>query len=172
MAQRVKSDKPALVSIPNWDHADQYVRRIGAHLSTIKRAECDAKKNIDKTKAELAKRVKKLQAIIHLYTNSLEAWAVIHKTEFGKQRSKKVNFGTIGWRKSTSTIIKKNTLELIKQLFSKAKAATYIHTKETVDKDALAKLTDEQLALVGARRKIKDDFFVEPDLSKAVDYVE
>ena len=55
-------------------------------------------------------------------------------------------------------------------MFSKAKAAACIRVKESVDKEALAKLTDEQLADIGARRKEKDVFFVEPALPEAVDY--
>jgi hypothetical protein len=39
-----------------------------------------------------------------------------------------------------------------------------------VDKEALAKLTEEQLTSVGARRKVKDVFFVEPSSQEAVDY--
>ncbi len=170
MAKRVKPDKPVLIPVPNWDHTDQYVRRIGDLTLKINHAQATAKDKIDEIKRELADEVKSLQADIQLYTRSVEVFAVIHNTEFGKQRSKKLNYGTIGWRKSTSTIIKKNTLELIKQFFSKAQAAIYIHTKESVDKDALAKLTDEQLAGIGARRKVKDDFFVDPAIPEAVNY--
>jgi hypothetical protein len=41
-----------------------------------------------------------------------------------------------------------------------------------VDKEALAKLTDEELASIKARRKTRDAFFVEPILIEAVNYTE
>jgi RNase H-fold protein (predicted Holliday junction resolvase) len=44
-----------------------------------------------------------------------------------------------------------------------------IRIKESVDKEALAKLTDERLSIVKARRKSKDAFFVEPTLTEAAD---
>ncbi len=172
MAKRVKSDKPVLLPVQHWGYANEFVRRIGDLTMKITAAEHKAKDDIDEAKAELAKTVKPLQEKIKLYAQSLEVFAVTHKADFGKKRSKKLNFGLLGWRKSTPINITKKTLELIKQVFSKAKAAAYIHFKESVDKEALAKLTDEQLASVGARRKEKDVFFVEPDLPEAVDYCE
>lgn len=171
MAKRVKSDKPVLLPVPHWNHANEFVRRIGDLTLQIAAAEYKAKDDINEAKAELAKTVKPLQEKIKLYAQSLEAFAVINKNDFSGKRSKKLYFGTLGWRKSTAVNITKKTLELIKQVFSK-KAAAYIHFKESVDKDALAKLTDEQLASIGARRKEKDVFFVEPDLPEAVDYCE
>jgi len=40
-----------------------------------------------------------------------------------------------------------------------------------VSKEALAKITDDKkLASVGARRREKDVFFVEPDITEAVKY--
>jgi phage host-nuclease inhibitor protein Gam len=138
----------------------------------IKQAEETAKDDINEIKAELAEKVKPLQEEIKLKVRSLEAFAALHKNDFGKKRSRKLNFGILGWRKSTSISIKKNTLELIKQVFTNAKQKMCIRVKESVDKEALAKLTEEQLASVGARRKEKDVFFVEPSSQEAVDYVE
>jgi len=164
MAKRLKSDKPALIEVKGWSYANEYVRRVGDLQMKITAAEHKAADDINEVKAELAKKVKPLQQEIDTYVRSLEAFAAAHKADFEKNRSKKLNFGKIGWRKSTSIITKKNTLELVKKVFAKAKCVACIIIKETVSKEALAKLTDEDLASVGARRKIKDDFFVEPDL--------
>ena len=76
----------------------------------------------------------------------------------------------LGWRFSTSVKPSKKTLELIKQVLSKTMQAACVITKESVSKDALAKLTDEQLASVKARRIEKDVFFVEPSSQKAAEY--
>lgn len=170
MAKRVKSDKPILRSVPNWEHADNFIRRIGELQQKIQAEEAKAKSKIDQVKMNLAKQVKPHQGTIEVYMRSLEAYAISHKDDFKKQKSRKLNFGVIGWRKSTPINIKKKTLDLIKQVFSKAKAAACIRIKESVDKEALAKLTDEQLASVGAQRKSKEVFFVEPDLIEIADY--
>lgn len=166
---RVKTDK-ALQPVADWDDADRMVREMGDLQTQVKQAEQSAKDDINETKADLAEKVKPLQEQIKGCVQTLEAFAVNRKADFKGNKSRKLNFGVVGWRKSTSISIKKTTLELIKKVFSKAKAAHFIHTKETVDKEALAKLTDKDLTSVGARRKVKDDFFVEPVLPEAVDY--
>lgn len=170
MAKRVKSDKPAIIEIIDWQEADKYLQTIGDLQLKINQAEHTAKDIIDEAKAELAEQVTPLQEQMNRFTRSLEAFAVNHMEDFKSARSRKLSFGSLGWRKSTSISVKKNTLELIKKIFSGQKANSLVRIKETVDKEALAKLTDEQLTSVKARRVVKDDFFVEPDLPKAVDY--
>jgi len=170
MAKRLKSGNPILIPIPNWTEADELMRRIGNLYLQINEAQFDAKEAIDLAKATLAARIKPLQDAIELHCKSLEAFAINNKVDFGKDRSRKLNFGILGWRKSTAIIIKKNTLDLIKEAFVATLRKVCIDTKETVSKNALAKLTDEQLATVEARRVEKDVFFVEPSLPEAVDY--
>ena len=167
--KRVKSDKK-LPPIRDWAEADRYVRCIGEFQQNITTAEQKAKQQIDVIKSNLADEVAPCHAVIKATAESIEHFAESHKTDFGSQKSRKLNFGLVGWRKSTFIKIKKTTLSLIKELFTGAKAKMCIHTKETVNKEALAKLTDEQLASVSARREEKDVFFVEPDLTRAADY--
>lgn len=170
--KRVKSDKQATLAIADWQKADEYVRIIGELQMQITQTEQTATDDINDVKLKLAEEVEPRQAAIKLYIRSLEAFCETHRLDFKKKRSRKLNFGLLGWRYSTSIKTKKNTLERIKKVFSKAKAAAYIRVKEMVDKETLAKLTDGQLASVGARREEKDVFFVEPDLPEAVDYAE
>lgn len=165
--KRIKSDTE-IIPIENWDKADGHIRRIGDLIQQIQKAEADAKESIDKIKAVLAEDVKPSQKEIKKLTRSIEAFAANHREDFGSARSRKLNFGLLGWRKSTSISIKKDiTLELIKQVFSRAKAKTFIRITESVNKETLANLKDEQLATVKAQRKVKDDFFVEPSIPEA-----
>ena len=170
--KRIKSDKPALIQVRDWAHADELVRKIADHQDTIRKKEIIAKVKVDNFKKALAGGVKPYQNAIARFQESLEAFATTHRTDLKKkQRSWKLNFGILGWRKSTSVAIStKKTLGLIKQLFTKALRESCIITKESVSKDALAKLTDEQLASVKARREEKDVFFVELASQKAADY--
>jgi len=165
---RVKSIRNLEV-ILNWSQADQIMLRIGTLQSDIQAEEAQATAKIEKIKAELAIEVESLQDAVTYYTESVQAFAVAHREEFGKAQSRKLNHGTVGWRKSVAISVKKTTLGLLKTVFCK-KAPQYIHVKETPDKEAMAKLTDEQLATVGARRKRKEVFFVEPDSTEAADH--
>ncbi|MCK4958057.1 MAG: host-nuclease inhibitor Gam family protein [Planctomycetes bacterium] len=166
---RVKSGKAPLIPIESWEHADEMVREIGDLQLNTKKDEISAKAKIDRIKAALAESAKKRQVRIKQLTQSLEAFAVNHRADI-KGKSLKLTFGVVGWRKSTSISVKQTTLKLIKQVFTRAKTKHLITIKESVCKDALAKLTDEQLASVEAKRKVKDDFFAEPSVQEAVDY--
>jgi uncharacterized protein YbjQ (UPF0145 family) len=79
-----------------------------------------------------------------------------------------LQFGTVGFQKSTSLAVKKDSLQRIKDVYG-INCGQYINTRETPDKDALAKLTDKDLAEIGATRIIKETFYAEPDGLESVD---
>ena len=169
--KRVKSDKAPIIPISGKQEADRLLRQMGDLQAANNQDKISAKLKIDKIKAALADTTGSRNIEIDQIHRSLEAFAAGNQKQlFQSRRSIKLNHGTIGWHKSTSISIKKNTLDLIKEVFSRAKAKTLINIKETVSKDALAKLTDEQLASVGAKRKSKDAFFAEPSEQDSPDY--
>lgn len=168
--RRVKSDKIICVEIGSFEQADNALQKLGELQLAINQAEHTAADKINEAKLELAEATKPLQDEIQGIVYSLELFANARKSEFGKGRSKKLQFGKIGWRKSVAIVIAKNTLALIKKAFKPARALDCIILKEAVSKDALAKLTDEDLKIVNARRKETDAFYAEPDLPEAVDY--
>jgi phage host-nuclease inhibitor protein Gam len=167
--KRVKSDEKPLVIIKDWQQADESISRVGQLRTDIQRAELSAKTKIDNIKKDLADAVETAQKGIDLYVRSLEAFAVGRPDDFGKLRSRKLNFGIIGWRKSTFITTCKKTLSLIKVIFTPAKIKQVIRIKESIDKEAMAKLTDDELASVSAQREEKDIFFVEPNIIEAAD---
>lgn len=173
MAQkkRIKSDKPALIEVRDWAHADKLIRQIADHQTIIEKLEAGAKLKIENSMKVLTAGAKSHHEMIKKYQESLEAFATTHRADFKKQKSRKLNFGILGWRFSTSIgISTKHTLGLIKEKLSEELQESCIIIKESVSKDALANLTDEQLASVKARRDEKDVFFVEPASIKAADY--
>lgn len=167
-AKRIKSEI-SIEPIASWEEADEKLRRIGDIMLKINKHEADAKTTIDDAKADLVAATTPLQDEIERHTQSLEAFATNHIDDFGKAQSRELSYGKFGWRKSTAIQIKKNTLELIKKIFGK-KADQYVSVKESVNKETLKLLTDQQLASVRAQRESKEVFFVEPDLPSAVDY--
>ena len=170
-SNRVKSDNK-LITVTGWRHADELIRQMGDAQLSIQAQEAEAAAIINKTKEHLAAASKPHHEQIKTITLSLEAFATHSRHDFEGRKSKDLTFGTLGWRMSTSiSVSTKFTLELIKQVF-KRRAKQYIHVTEKPDKESLAKLKDEELATVKARRIVKDDFFVEPKLPEAVDYPE
>jgi phage host-nuclease inhibitor protein Gam len=172
MATRIKSDRIALITIIDWPAADSLIRELGEIQSRITEAEGKATADINKIKEALETKVNQLHDRQKYIVKSLEEFALGHTKDFGDARSRKLDYGTIGWRASTVIEIAATTLERIKEYLTSAEQKACIRIKETVDKEALAKLKDEKLAIVKARRKTKDVFFVEPLLTEAADKTE
>ncbi len=170
-SNRVKSDSK-LITVTGWLHADKLLRQMADAQLAIQAAEAEAAETINAAKAELAVASKPLHEQIKTITLSLEVFATQNRHDFEGRKTKSLQFGNLGWRLSSAIRIKKDTtLELIKQVFKRrSRQLQFIHVKESPDKDALAKLTDEELASLKARRVVTDDFFVEPQYPEAVDY--
>lgn len=167
--KRVKS-KSTTEPISDWLRVNDYIRRIGDLAAKIDQDKAEATTEINVIKARLEKKVQSKQQAIDAYTDRIESFCTAHRTDFKQKRSVKLVFGVVGWRQSSSISVKKTTLDLIKELFGK-KAAQFLRVKMTPDKVALDKLTDEQLVSVDARRKVTDDFFVEPIIAEASESV-
>jgi len=163
--------KQSIVAIADWQQADEKLKDLGVLIHTIAAAEADAKEAIDRIKDQLKKSTVPAAAQIEVLTASLQAFCAAHAEDFGGAKSRKLQFGTVGWRSSTAIKIAnaKDTVDQIKVVFGK-KAETYLRIKEEPDKDSLAKLTDEQLDAVGCRREKRDVFFAEPELIEAIKY--
>lgn len=164
---RIKSNKQ-IKKLADWPDADEFVRQISELQFLVKISEDRANRKINEIKSYLAAEIKPMFEQIMILTDSLEAFAANHMADFGKAQSKKLNFGTIGWRKSTAIKIKKTTLELVKKLLGEK----YLHIKEEVNKEALKELSDQQLVKVDAKREDKEPFFVEPQLTEAANLSE
>ena len=167
--RRVRSET-VLYPISGWPEADEHLKRIGDLQMQISQAEADAATQINDIKSGLKDATEKLPADIKLHIDSLQAFCANHQEDFGKARSRALQFGTVGWRASSAIKICRDAVDRLKKVFGK-KAEPYIRIKEEADKEAMGKLlTDEQLVAVGCKRENKDVFFAEPELPAAVDY--
>lgn len=166
--KRVRSER-ILYPIANWNEADEHLKRISALQMQIGQAEADAKQKIDEAKDELKRTTETLIADITLHIESLQAFCANHQEDFGAARSRKLQFGTVGWRASTAIKICRDAVDRIREVFGR-KAEQFLRIKAEADKDALGKLTDEQLAAIGCKRDNRDKFFADPDVPEAVDY--
>ncbi len=162
MAKRTKS-KTDLIQIETFDQADKLLKRASELQASIDQANNELTAMIDQLKSHTKDTVGPLQLEIDKITKSLQAYCTANKQEFGNAQSKKLNHGKLGWRRSSSITVRNDTLDLIKQLFKPALKKVCIVVKETVSKDALADLTDDQLTDINARRNHKNIFFIEPE---------
>ncbi len=123
----------------------------------------DLNDEIDRLKAEAEAKAAPLAARLASLENGLLAYAEHNKDElFAKKRSKGLDFGELGYRRSTEIKPRpKHTLAMVLGKIKDLGFSAAIRTTETVNKDELATWTDERLELVGARRVKKDTFWYE-----------
>lgn len=161
--KRIKDEAPAFTS---WDDVDQALAIIGDNLRSIEAIEAKMQEAIDneKTAAELQARAfiennARLERQIKLYAED-------HRDDMEGKKSKTLNFGSLGFRKSTKVMIPKagpKLIEMIRQLTERGMADCVVQKPATVDKDVLRKYTTDEIVAVGGGIKVDDVFWYEPD---------
>jgi phage host-nuclease inhibitor protein Gam len=152
---RVRLESPALQS---WADVDKALREIGQEMAKVEAMEAEYNEAVGQLKEQLTEQVRPHQENRQRLERLVKEFVEEHKAELvGKSRE--LNFGRVGFRLSTSIVVKnaKAVLSLLKskRLFG------CIAVKETVSKDELKKLDEATLAELGVSRKTEDVFWYE-----------
>lgn len=173
MAKRIK---PALsgLTIDSFEKLDKTVSTIASHQEAIERIKLKMESNIAAEKLKAAEAIAPLQARIKELSLAAGIYAQDNREELlqGEAKSRELTLGVIGWRLSTTIKVKSKfnwskillSIQGLQQTeeFKKLNLPDAIRIKEAeVNKDALYKWPDDQLAKVGARRVIADEFYIE-----------
>ncbi len=136
--------------------------------------ETDLNETIDTAKADADTQAAPLKTRIAQIEAGLTAFAEQSKrTLFKNKRSCELDYGTIGFRKSSAIKPKpKTTWAMVLGRLKEMKFCTAIRTKEEVNKEELAAWPAERLDLVGARRVDKDQFWYEVNEERIADTAE
>lgn len=142
--------------LQSWDDVDATLAEIGRADRELKLIEGAANEKIEEVRAAMkvsAQPVLDRKAALEL---AVKEYCDANRTEFAKVKTKTLTFGEVGYRLSTKIMIKRvaETLQALKDLAF----TTCIRTKEEPDKEIMKTLTDEQLAEVGAARKVENVF--------------
>ena len=152
--------KPTPEKLESLEDADNALRNIGLLERELEAIDADAQKQIGEIKAAAAKKGEPLRARISETSGKLKVYADYHRAELFKDRkSIELTFGIFGYRKSTSISVRKTTVDLLEKLG----LGRYIRIDKNPDKEAMKEMDDEALAQVDSVRKVKDDFFCEPN---------
>lgn len=156
--------------IGDMDAADKALARLAEINRVVEAEESKLNETVDKMKALAKERLAASLADRKAIEAALGTFAGSKKDElFEKARSRQLNFGTIGFRRSTEIKAKgKGTLagilERIKTLITGEPDDPFtdaVRIKEELNRDAMVKWPEERLELVGARRVKKDVFYYE-----------
>jgi phage host-nuclease inhibitor protein Gam len=152
--------KPTPEKLETLEDANSALRELGLLEREIETIDGEAQKSIGELKAAAAKRGEPLRKKIAELSGKLHAYADYNKVDLFKDRkSVDLTFGVFGYRKSTAISVKKTTVALLEKL----KLDKYIRIEKQPDKDAMKDMDDESLSQVDAVRKVKDEFFCEPN---------
>lgn len=159
-----------IMTISSIDEADKALQELCELSREIELINLEGNEKIDSVKAEMQAKALPLTQRTEVIGAALNAYALGNKKElFAKEKSKALNFGTIGFRAST----KIKTMSKIKweDVFARIKENSlldFIRTKEEVDKEKLKKADSSTLEIVGCQVVTEDTFFYELDKEKVV----
>lgn len=118
---------------------------------------------------EHRKEIVELETTITQADSAIEVICRRHPEWFEKVKTLKTPYGAASFRKSSELVAPSEdaTIALIK---ASGRAADFIRVTEDLDREALEKLSDEELGKLGLFRKTEDKFAAKPakvDLGKA-----
>lgn len=140
----------------SWEDVDGALQKIGIINRALTEMETGQNARIDGIKKEIKEAAKPLQEQKAGLEGAIKEFCECNRMEFLKVKTKVLTFGEVGFRLSTKIIIKRvaETLQSLKDYGHNL----CIRIIEEPDKEAMKKLTDEQLAEVGASRKTDNTF--------------
>jgi phage host-nuclease inhibitor protein Gam len=148
----------------SWDEVDQCLREIDEIDGRVSVQEAAVNEQIAAWREQLATATAEDLSRKARLEKDLKEFAEHHKDEFAKARSRKLNHGVVGFRKSSElATIAKTKWEQVVALLQKAGLTNYINTKTTVNKEVVkaAGLPDSTLELYGMKLEDKDVFYYE-----------
>lgn len=152
--------KPNQAKLETIEDVDLALKEIGLLEKELEAIDADAHKAISVAKEAAKKKGEPIRKRILEISSRIGAFAEYNKDElFKDKKTVELTFGIFGFRKSTSISVKKTTIDLLQKL----KMDAFIRVKLEPDKEKMADLDDETLSQVDAVRKVKDDFFCQPN---------
>ena len=152
--------QPAQSKLGTIEDVDLALKEIGLLERELEVIDAEAHKQISEAKEKAAEKGEPLRKRIAEVSAKIGAFAEYNKDElFKDKKSIELTFGVFGFRKSTCVSVKKTTVELMQKLG----LTSYLRVKTEPDKERMAELDDDALSQVDAVRKVKDDFFCEPN---------
>ena len=159
MARTRIKNQPVL---KNWAEVDAVLREIAEKEILIEEIEGEMNKQINGIKISSGLEAKPHQDRIAKLGQDIKEFVTEHKEEIDG-KTKQLNFGSTGFRLSTSAVIPraKEKVEAIIKSLKIRKMTDCINVVETVNKDVLKKYSEDEIIKIGAKLKKEDVFWYE-----------
>lgn len=146
-------------SINTWEEMDNVLETIGAKTRALEKIEHTMQEHIDKAKTDAALAAQPLKDEVKEMESALMVFLEDRKNEFETKKTRELNFGSVGYRKSTKLVLPRGESkmqELIDKLKSLGMYDCIVTKQEKVDKDALKAYSEEDIKEAGAWLDVQD----------------
>lgn len=150
--------------ISNWTDVDAALERLGMLDLEISEVSAALGRKLYELLGEHAQKLAGLKEDRHGIESSVESFCLLHKSDFAKKRSRKLFFGKIAFRVAERIEIPEEFEEAAIATLKKLGLSDCIEIRERIDRNALKRLPDADLARCGIRRDREDHFRIEPDI--------
>lgn len=160
---------PAAPVLDSWEDANNALLEIAQAEVALTKIEGDMNVKINLIKETAETAATPIKERIAELERQLKAFAELNRPDFGKVKTKKLTFGEVGFRASSSIKFKTAQTQKIIENLRKLDMADCINVKETINKDVLRTYTDEKVIQSGATVQKTNVFWYETDKQKLAD---
>lgn len=149
----------------NWEEVDHALMEAAVALREIEKIEHEMETAIEKAKQMAAQKAQKHKDRLKEIEQGLVLFAEDNRNEFAEKKTKELNFGNIGYRKSTKLVLprgKAKLEEIIAKIKERGMWDCIVEREEKIDKDVLKSYGEEEIKAVGAWLDVQDKFWYEP----------
>lgn len=153
-----------MITLKNWQECDDALRAIGENTRDIAAIRSVMNEEIAAVKAAAADRARPMEEQITELELALREYALTHRDDMGGLKSRALNFGTVGFRRSTKVSLssaREKVAAIVARLRARGMTECIRQAAPTVDKEALKKYSAEQIAEIGGTLTVEDEFWYE-----------
>ena len=154
------------LQLENWQQADDALRQIGEDRRDLASIETMMNERIADAKADAEEKGRPIKDHIAMLEQALREFAMLHRADLGKAKSRTLTFGKVGFRQSTRLTLPRGVEKIktiIAELLRRGMKECVVYPEPKIDKDALKKYSAGEIAEVGAKLEVEDVFGYDVD---------
>ena len=150
--------------IGNWRSVDKALEEIGTIDLGIGEIASAVGRRLHEILDEYSREISDLTERRRGIEAAVESFCLLNKGEFEKKRSRQFHYGRISFRLAERIEVPEDLEDAAIATLKKLGFSDCVETRERLDRNALKKLPDSDLARCGIRRIREDHFRIDPDL--------
>ena len=145
--------------IVSWEDVDELLRKLGEVESALGAVASQRDIEMNAIREKYAEEISALEADQSEIQDTVRAYCETQKQSFLANRKRRLVYGTLSYRTVASISVEDADITI--QALKMSGWLGSVNVKESVDKAALARMSDDDLARIGAVRVVKDVLKIE-----------